>query len=57
MAKNSKPDLGDRIIHKEPAFNRENEGEVIQLLAMQFVYRTDNGNDRFCLFKEDWKKV
>ena len=57
MAKNSKPDLGDRIIHKEPAFNRENEGEVIQLLAMQFVYRTDNGHDRFCLFKDDWKKV
>jgi hypothetical protein len=57
MAKNSKPDLGDRIIHKEPAFNRENEGEVVQMLAMQFVYKTDDGNTRFCLFKEDWKKV
>jgi hypothetical protein len=43
MAKNSKPDLGDRIIHKEPAFNRENEGEVVQMLAMQFVYKTDDG--------------
>jgi hypothetical protein len=57
MAKNSKPDLGDRIIHKEPAFNRENEGKVVQMLAMQFVYKTDDGNTRFCLFKEDWKKV
>jgi len=57
MAKTKQPELGDRILHKEPYFNRENEGVVIQLLGMQFVYRTDSGEERFCLFREDWRKV
>ena len=58
MAKrDKKPELGDRIIHKEPAFNRENEGEVIELLGAQFVYKTDKGHERFCLYKELWNKV
>lgn len=49
------PELGDYIIHKEPAFSRENEGKVIQILAMQFVYETPKGETRYCLFREDWK--
>lgn len=57
MSKVKKPELGDRIEHKEPAFDRINEGVVIEILAMQFVYRTDNGNERFCMFTELWKKV
>ena len=50
-----KPQLGDSIIHKEPHFDRVNEGTVIELLGMQFVYETSSGEQRFCLFKEDWK--
>lgn len=50
-----KPQLGDYIVHNEPAFDRVNEGVVIQLLGMQFVYQTPEGHDRFCLFKENWK--
>ena len=57
MSKNKKHELGDRILHREPAFNRENEGVVIEMLGMQFVYKTDKGEERFCLFREDWKKV
>ena len=57
MAKNKHPKLGDRILHKEPAFRRENEGVVIELLGMQFVYKTDSGEERFCLFREDWKII
>jgi len=57
MAKLKQPKLGDRILHKEPAFRRENEGVVIEILGMQFVYKTDSGEERFCLFKEDWKKI
>ena len=57
MSKKKKPELGDRILHREPAFNRENEGVVIEMLGMQFVYKTDKGEERFCLFREDWKKV
>ena len=52
-----KPDLGDRIEHREPAFDRTNEGIVIQMLAEQFVYKTDNGEERFCLYRELWTKV
>jgi hypothetical protein len=55
MGKRKAPDVGDYIIHKEPYFNRENEGTVEQLLAMQFVYVTPNGNRRHCMFSEDWK--
>ena len=54
MAKKKAPAIGDYIVHKEPYFNRVNEGKVIQLLGMQFVYRTNTGNERFCLYKEDW---
>jgi len=50
-----KPNLGDEITHTEPAFRRENSGKVIQLLAMQFVYKTEGGYTRYCLYKEQWK--
>ena len=54
MAKTKQPELGDRILHKEPYFNRENEGVVIQLLGMQFVYRTAKDMlDIVCLEKLD----
>jgi hypothetical protein len=51
------PEVGDRIVHHEPGFDRTNEGVVEQLLSMQFTYRTDNDLTRFCLYKEDWRKV
>ena len=51
------PSLGDVIVHHEPTFNRTNTGKVVQLLSQQFVYETENGQSRFCLFKEDWKYV
>ena len=54
MSKKKQPKLGDYIVHREPAFNRVSEGEVIEMLGMQFVYRTPEGHERFCLFKEDW---
>ena len=49
------PMLGDYIIHKEPYFDRVNKGKVVQLLAMQFVYETEDGNRRHCMFREDWE--
>ena len=52
-----KPQLGDYIVHKEPSFDRENEGKVIELLGMQFVYETAAGDQRFCLYKESWRKI
>ena len=49
------PKLGDYIVHREPYFDRENKGTVVQLLASQFIYETEDKQRRFCLFKEDWK--
>jgi len=56
MAKNSKPELGDMIEHT-CTLNGKFEGKVVQLLAMQFVYETKEGNRRFCLFKETWRFI
>jgi len=50
------PVLGDRITHT-CRLNGTFEGTVVQLLGMQFVYETDDGHSRFCLFREDWKKL
>lgn len=50
-----KPKLGQRIVHEEPTFSRTNEGKVIQLLSAQFVYKTDENELRFCMYKEPWK--
>ena len=33
------------------------KGKVIEILGMQFVYETGDGNTRFCLYKEDWKHI
>ena len=50
------PELGDKIEHT-CSLNGKFEGKVIQLLSAQFVYKTSSGHSRFCLFKEDWKKI
>jgi len=49
----------DRQIEKsiQRQANRKFEGKVVQLLAMQFVYETKDGNRRFCLFRETWRKI
>ena len=51
-----KPEIGDKIEHT-CRLNGKFEGEVIQLLSSQFVYKTETGNARFCLFKEEWKLI
>ena len=58
MAINKKkpPQLGDRIEHT-CRLNGRFEGVVIEILAQQFIYKTDDCNDRFCLFREDWNKL
>jgi hypothetical protein len=56
MSKRKKPELGDRIEHT-CSLNGKFEGTVIQLLGMQFVYETDSGQQRFCLFKEVWRWI
>lgn len=56
MRKKKPPVLGDRIEHT-CRLNGTFQGVVIEMLSTQFVYKTDNGIERFCLFKEDWKKV
>jgi len=50
-----KPNIGDIILHKEPAFHRENTGKVIQLLGMQFIYETEEGHQRHCNYAELWQ--
>ena len=56
MRKKKPPVLGDRIEHT-CRLNGTFQGVVIEMLSTQFVYKTDNGIERFFLFKEDWKKV
>ena len=56
MSKRKQPELGDRIEHT-CRLNGRFEGVVIEILAQQFIYKTDDGNDRFCLFREDWNKL
>jgi hypothetical protein len=56
LGKQKRPELGDRIEHT-CSLNGKFEGIVIQMLGMQFIYKTDDGQDRFCLFKETWKKI
>ncbi len=52
-----KPEIGDTISHYLPYSNKTYKGTVTQILSSQFVYKTDTGNTRFCLFKEDWSYV
>ena len=51
-----KPKIGDTIIHTEPEFDRETIGKVEQILSQQFVYRTESGSTKLCMFYEDWRK-
>ncbi len=55
--KNKKPELNDEIIHTEYTYNRVNQGKVIQLLDMQFLYQMKDGAIRHCMFDEDWRFV
>jgi hypothetical protein len=54
MGKTKQPVVGDMIEHT-CNLNGKFEGKVVQLLAMQFVYETKEGNRRFCLFRETWR--
>ena len=46
-----------RLHRTHMQINGKFEGTVVQLLGMQFVYETGDGNTRFCLYKEDWKHI
>ena len=50
------PKLGDKIEHT-CRLNGKFEGKVIELLAMQFIYETQDGHHRHCLFREDWRYI
>ena len=54
--KRKAPNVGDRIEHT-CRLNGKFEGKVVQLLAMQFVYETADGNKRFCLYREEWRFI
>ena len=56
IKKRKPPIVGDKIEHT-CRLNGRFEGIVTQILAMQFCYTTDQGHERFCLFREDWKKI
>jgi hypothetical protein len=56
MSKVKAPNIGDKITHF-CRLNGEFKGEVIELLTTQFVYKTVDGQERFCLFRESWKKI
>ena len=49
MRKKKPPQLGDYIEHT-CRLNGTFQGTVVQLLGMQFVYETGDGNTRFCLY-------
>jgi hypothetical protein len=51
------PEIGDTIRHHVPYFDKTYEGTIIQMLSMQFVYETEEGDTRFCMFKEDWTHI
>ena len=51
-----KPKLNDMIEHT-CTLNGQSEGQVILLLSQQFVYRTDKGHEKFCMYKEMWKPL
>jgi len=56
MSKVKVPNIGDKIEHF-CRLNGEFKGEVIELLGTQFVYKTEDGQERFCLFREQWKII
>jgi len=50
------PKVGDRIRHTEILHDRVSEGEVVLILSRQFIYKTDNGTTKFCMFSEEWNE-
>jgi len=50
------PKIGDKVEHT-CTLNGTFQGVVIEVLSTQFIYKTADGHDRFCLFKEIWKKL
>ena len=50
------PEVGDRIEHT-CTLNGRREGIVLQLLSQQFTYKTDEGHERFCMYREAWKLI
>jgi hypothetical protein len=50
------PKIGDKVEHT-CTLNGRFEGVVIEVLSTQFIYKTAEGHERFCLFKEIWKKL
>jgi hypothetical protein len=56
IKKKKSPSIGDKIEHT-CRLNGKFEGKVIQLLAAQFVYETEKGFIRHCMFREEWRYI
>jgi len=52
-----KPNFGDRIEHTNAYDGNVSKGTVEYLLSTQFVYKTDDGRNHYCLFREAWKPL
>jgi len=50
------PEIGDKVEHT-CTLNGRFEGVVVQVLSTQFIYETAEGHQRYCLFREMWKKL
>lgn len=50
-----RPKVGDRIIHEQIELDMVSTGVVTCILSAQFTYETDEGEIRYCLFKEFWE--
>jgi|TARA_R110000787_G_scaffold205464_1_gene315835 hypothetical protein len=50
-----RPNVGDRIRHEQIELDMVSTGVVTCILSAQFMYETDEGHTRHCLFKEIWK--
>jgi len=50
-----RPKVGDRIKHEQIELDKVSTGVVTCLLSAQFMYKTDEGFTKYCLFKEIWK--
>ena len=50
------PVTGERvIIHKRFPEPHDVEGEVVDILSVQFTIATDEGGIEFCFFSDDWE--
>mgnify|MGYP003986913405 CR=1 FL=1 len=52
MSKSKQPKVGDLIEHI-CTLNGKFEGKVVQMLSMQFIYETKEGNRRFCMLENN----